>query len=473
MTKKFNPAPYLPLPEQIGVVHQHGERWSKKAANWWAGTTIASPTNTVAAPAKQCVNAIRAYLAQGVDALNDYFAEESEYARHWVRKILQLEESAPVLLDASGTAAILTASRICAWVAASHGADRFFAITTDEGGSLVPAALRGLDPNEMERTMFQPWTGLFYQAQPVMPYPAGMAVAPQIVRLTSLDNDAFVNDLRRRFEELYQAGERFGCLLLPTVIKSGRILPVAAVSELVLEFRQRGMTVFLIVDDIQGIGRREAECTSGLLDWCDAYVIGSSKALGGLLIASAVVVQPELLERFLSFAASGGLQGVPACIPHFQFPAQYEERLPDELLKNSTISMPEVCAMSAALFAHFERGNGDTYAQRRRSQLAKVESNRARLVAALNAVPGVTVLESQPGRPLVPSIVSLKLPGNLAPAQVKELMQEGKPIVTPGAPIGRYLRLDIPEYREMPSIPVLIDALQKAIGQALSASARS
>jgi hypothetical protein len=170
-------------------------------------------------------------------------------------------------------------------------------------------------------------------------------------------------------------------------------------------------------------------------------------------------MRSELLERFVRLAERKELTAMIAAIAHFQFPPNLEERLPDEIMKRSAVSLPEIVSMSAALYWHYFRGEGETYARKRRSQLELVERERRRIVAALNTVDGVEVLENTPERPIVPSIVSFKT-GGLSPAALKQALQDEKPAITTGAPIGRYLRLDIPEYRAVPSIDLLVERLK-------------
>jgi len=456
--KRFDPKGFLPLPDRISVMPAHGGGWSGKLDNWWAGATIAAPAIEVVKAADASVETVRRLLRQGPKKLNQYYVEQTQQARRMVRLTLDLPESAPVLLDASGTAALLLATRILGHIADGAGSQTFFTITTDEGGSLVPATLRGLDPSEMEKTMFQPNTGLFYEPQPVLPYPPRTEILSQLVGLSKFDNDALVVELRRIAMEHLEAGHRFGCLVLPHVVKSGRILPLHAVSAMVQELRALGLNLYLVVDDVQGFGRVEGELCANPLQFCDAYVLGSAKALGGLLTASAVVIQAEAMQRFLHLAEQW--RGLPfPCISHYQFPPEMEERLPEAMLKRGAVSLPEIVAMSAAIHHHYRRGVGDTYLARRHNQLELVASQRAQVVEALTAIPGIKVLESTPQRPLVPSIVSFETPKGVSPGALKDALQAGTPIVTPCAPIGRLLRLEIPEYRDMPSVEVLKERL--------------
>lgn len=465
--KKFDPRPFLPLPSSINVVPTHGESWQNKWANWWAGGTIASPTIHVAAPAKQTLKAVYRFL-DNIDRLNSHFEQETEYARYWVRQVLALEENVPVILDASGTSSILMATRMLAHIAASDkNIKTFFTITTSEGGSLVPYTLKGKDPNGAETVMFQPTSMLFYEPEPVLPYPKGIELkASPTINIAKNDNATIVEEIRRQVELLSDGtGTAVGCIMLPHVCKTGRLLPVREVSQLVDELRAKGHKLFYVVDAVQSIGRTDAESITNPLAWCDAFLFGASKALGGLLIASAVVMKEELVERFFSLCRTGQIDC--ACAPsisHFQFEPRFEEMLPDAMMKRGAVALPEIVGMRAALQNHFQRGRGESYSQRRKMQMKKIWKLRGKLIAALSKVADVEILEPTSARPLVPSIVCFRVARQgVTPMGLKKALQEGAPIVTPTQPINNYLRLDIPEYRRMPSPDVLVAKLEQVL----------
>ncbi len=458
----FNPKQHFgPVPPGTSPVPKHGVDWKHKNSNWWGGATIASPTMEVAGPAKQAVNAVRRFIDDR-QALTAYYLQDMEYSRFLIRQLLQLDAETPVVFDASGTSAILLASRICAHVSADDGG--FFTITTDEGGSLVPAALKGRNPNEMEATMFQPTSALFYQAEPVLPFPAAVTPLSKVIGLSKVANDAqLVETIKETARSLSDAGRLPGCLVLPQVTKTGRILPIKAVSRAVEELKAEGVQLFYIVDDIQGIGRMDAESIANPVGFCDAYLFGSSKALGGLLIASTVVLKRELLEAFLQRAENGFMDPDVAWLSHFQFEPDYEDRFPRHLFKPGAVSIPEVVAMREGVRLHFLRGEGNSFSERRRHQLAIVARQRQTVVDALSAIDGIEVLESTEERPLVPSIICFKVPEPWSPNAFKKAMQASHPIVTPSACIGRYVRLDIAEYRSMPSVDVLVSTIRKIL----------
>lgn len=459
----FDPKPHFgPVADGTSPVPKHGVDWKHKNANWWGGATIASPTMAIAGPAKQAVNAVRRFI-DDPQRLTAYYLQDMDYSRFLIRQLLELDATTPVVFDASGTSAILLASRICAHVSADDGG--FFTITTDEGGSLVPAALKGRDPNEMEATMFQPSSSLFYQAEPVLPFPVAVTPTSKVIGLSKLSNAQLVEAIKEAAYSLSDAGRISGCLVLPHVTKTGRILPIKAVSRAVEELKAEGIQLFYIVDDIQGIGRMDAESVSNPVSFCDAYLFGSSKALGGLLIASTVVLKRELLEAFLQRAEDGFMDPHVAWLSHFQFEPAYEDRFPRHLFKPGAVSIPEIVAMREGVRHLFLRGEGESYSERRRHQLAIVARQRRQVVDALSAIEGIEVLESTEERPLVPSIICFKVPESWSPNAFKKAMQESDPIVTPSACIGRFVRLDIAEYRSMPSIDVLVSTIRGVLAQ--------
>ncbi len=121
--------------------------------------------------------------------------------------------------------------------------------------------------------------------------------------------------------------------------------------------------------------------------------------------------------------------------------------------------------MRVGLYSLFQRGNGVNYGERRRNQLSLMQNERQRVVDAVKGIPGLEVLESSAQMPLVSSIICLRSNSSRwAPAAVKDALQSGEPIITPSAPIGRYLRLDLPEYRSVPSVEVLVKGLSRILG---------
>jgi hypothetical protein len=152
-----------------------------------------------------------------------------------------------------------------------------------------------------------------------------------------------------------------------------------------------------------------------------------------------------------------------AWISHFQFEPEFEARFPRHLFKQGAVSIPEIVAMREGVRHHFLRGDGDTYSERRQHQLAIVARKRKQVVDALATIPGIEVLQGSEERPIVPSIVCFKVPEPWSPNAFKQAMQASDPIVTPSASIGRYLRLDIPEYRSMPSVDVLVSTIRSVL----------
>lgn len=452
----FNPRQFGPVPAELSVVPNHGESWARKWANWWGGATIASPTLSMTQPAAQALRTVRK-LVDDPDALTDYYIQETEYTREWVRQVAQAPDDTPVILDASGTAAILTATRMLSYVAVDDS-NEFWLLTTNEGGSLVPATLRGKNPNAIDKVMFQPVTSLFYQPEPTLSYPDGVNVSAQIVNIATKSNAELIDEIAAAVESKTTPG----LIMLPHVTKTGRILPIREVAQLVDRWRRQGRKVFLVVDDIQGMGRLQAEAVANPMSFCDAYLFSSAKALGGILVASGVVMKQELLEAFVERFNS--CRSKNPCLARFQLSPAFEERLDERVFKCGAVSLPEVVSMRAALYNLYIRGKGETFGERRQSQMYYMEARRKEVVGALSCIPGLSVLASSPGRPLVPSIVCFAVhKDSWSASAFKEALQEGNPIVTPSASIGHYVRLDIPEYRSMPSVEVLGKAIAETL----------
>lgn len=465
--KKFDPAsvgfayPAAPLT----TVPVHGVPWHEKWRNWWASATIAAPTSEMSKPASLSVDAVRRFF-DDVNALNDYYVQETEYTRFWIRKLLELSDETPVILDASGSVDSLLVTRMFAHIG-RHPSFRgiaaglpgyvrsFFIVTMTEEGSVD-------GPNALKNNSFVPVTSMFYEQTPALAYPEGMETSQTAIDLTRFDNAALVDEIRKAVQASSHGGTTCGVIHLPTVSESGRLMPVKEVAELVKELRASNHNIFFIVDDIQGMGRRDADSLVNPLAYCDAYLLSASKALGGLLTASAFVIDEELAQIFIEKAQRGRV--VNPSIAHFQFEPRLEAELPDWILKRGAVSIPEIVAMNAAFMYFYQRGKGETFQEKRLYQLAQMEAERAKVVAALSSIPGVKVVQPTKERPLVPSIVAVEIERDGVTAYaVRKALQEGSPIVTPAACVGSLLRFDIPEYRSVPPCDVLADKLRRVL----------
>lgn len=465
--KKFDPLACGLVAPAAGLspVPVHGVAWRQKWRNWWAGATIASPTTETTVPAKNSIEVVQRFVSLGdVDALNDYYEQETDYARYWARKVLSLSDDVPVILD-SGRSSVALATRMLAHVG-RHPSFRgiagglptyvrkFFTVSVTEDGAEALAE---------KYASFRPVTGVFFEAGPELSYPEGKEVEELSIDLTSVDNDELVEAIGNAVEGASCGGTTCGCIVLPTVSESGRLLPVREVGALVDDLRSRGHNIFFVVDDEQGMARRDADAMADPLSYCDAYLFSASKALGGLLTASAFVMSEELVRIFLEKTQSEGFAPRMPAIAHFQFEPRFEKELPEWIVKRSAVSIPEIVAMNAAFMYFYQRGKGATFQERRLHQLAQVEAERRKIVAALSAIPGVKVVEPTAGRPLVPSIVSFEIDrAGVSTATLKKVLQEGATVVTPTA-VGPYLRLDIPEYRSVPPVDVLAAKLARVL----------
>src|SRR5262249_47875875 len=146
------------------------------------------------------------------------------------------------------------------------------------------------------------------------PYADGALLSNRLLLIKDKSDTELVADMRRALEGLSGPG----VIVLPHVSKTGRILPVKEVGRLVAERRAAGQPVYLVVDGIQAGGRLSAEGTANPLAYCDAYMFGSAKALGGLLTASSVAMRQELLDAFVTRANACAAGGAEKWFCHFQ-----------------------------------------------------------------------------------------------------------------------------------------------------------
>ena len=103
-----------------------------------------------------------------------------------------------------------------------------------------------------------------------------------------------------------------------------------------------------------------------------------------------------MVQIFIERTKQDSFQPREPAIAHFQFEPRFEAQLPDWIMKAGPVSVPEITAMNAALMYFHLRGKGETFSQRRLSQLAVMEGLRRQVVSGLETVPGIKVLTGTP-----------------------------------------------------------------------------
>ena len=388
-------------------------------------------------------------------SLNDLYERETARCRASVMRLFA-NDDLDVIFETNGT----TAMALFYHMLRLKEGDAV--VYTADGGPAVPLALKGGNPYTRNKGLFPQNMGVLSRCNDdelQAPQTRCACISLKIGSRRKRDHeilDAVREELRNKSLKL---------VVIPYVTKNGRILPVEDIHSLIEEENARRAAkhrVFYLVDGVQAAGRLHSEMD--VMDFCDACAISSSKALGGVLIAGALLMRSDRIP--------------PDCIIDspwrdmlrlYQFPHQYRaiNNYPEGKQEHYAISLPEIVSLSRCAEAFYRNGEGSSFAERRQCQTHVVGSVRDDLVGRLEQIPGLEVLSDQEGIHHVPSIVALDVTTLEAPARVKELLQTGRlgETITLGAMSGRFLRVGIPEYRPVPDLSILVDCIDRAVQQ--------
>lgn len=435
--------------------------WVDVYPEWWAGATIASPNIKGALVADKMLRRIRLLLGaiesgdkEATSLLNEEYCRQTDVCRSALLRVLQTED-ADVILETNGTSAI---SLVRNMIDIGNGEE---ILTTNEEGNVVFPTLQGRDP-WIYPSMFEENVGLFTSHKPVDHQEKTSSLC--VVKILEGNNDWKTNvQILREIEENLQ-NRQIRLVMIPQVTKTGRILPVREIGELIKNINERKQRqITYVVDGVQALGRLDAKSICRPLEYCDYYIGTSSKALGGILIAAAIVAKPETLRenlpKLLNSAYAHHLR-------HYQFSEGYPEL--DYFLaqqgEQQAISLPEICSFSYVLDEFYNRGMGKTFAERRNSQLDKIQKIRRKIMEGLSNIRGVQIYDGSYDAPIAPSIITFTHSDKSA-KDIKTAMQDPQlgPMVTLSANVGRLMRIEIPEHRPTPDVSVLIEKMQKVI----------
>lgn len=440
--------------------------WKDVYSNWWAGATIASPHIKAALAADKSLRRIRVLLdgmergsGEAIYQLNGEYRQQTSTCRQALLRVLQTND-ADVVLETNGTSAI---SLVRNMIEVGYGEE---ILTTNEEGNVVLPALLGHDPWNYP-SMFEENTRLFTNHKP---NPVDHSVREKtgicaVKMLGDDDNWKTNTQILKEIEESLQ-NRQVRLVMIPQVTKTGRILPVREIGEIIKNINQRtSRQIIYIVDGVQALGRMDAESICNPLEYCDFYIATSSKALGGILIAAGIVAKPETLRKNLPNLLNSAYAHH---LRHYQFSEGYPEieNLLAQKSEHQAISLPEISSFSRVLEDFYARGDGKTFEERRNSQLREIQKVREKVVGKLSGIRGIRIYEGNHDTPIVPSIITFTH-SDISAKEIKMLLQNPQlgPVVTLSANVGRMMRLEIPEYRQVPNIEILIEKMQRVIGQ--------
>lgn len=466
----FNPL-IVPNPNGLGPVLPNKQlgipSWATHVDGWWAGATIGYPdidgaleANRTLKRVVQLREQIKAGKNNAAEKMHELYVTTTQECRNNLLSALQTSpHEATVILETSGTSAISLVRHLL-----PLNSDAVVVTTTEEG-NLVKPALMGRDPWNYPKSAFYENVQLFTHHRETQVIPSDK----EANKVSAIDvmcdgkwksNNAILQEIKTLL-----ATNTIACMLIPLATKTGRLLPVREIGYLIKEHTaQTKKPVTYIVDAIQALGRTDAEAIANPLEYCDAFICSSSKALGGILISSAIVAKPELVQQGLPHLLNSSYSHH---LRFYQFDSTWSQYI-DPILtarnEHQAISLPEIASFNRVLKNYLNRGQGNTHSEQRKSQLEIVKNKRLEILAALELIPQVLVLNQGDGTPLVSSIITLKTQTDISlPARkLKELLQDPLlgDVVTPSAPVGNLLRLEIPEYRRVPKIDTLFNKLR-------------
>lgn len=438
--------------------------WKVVYPEWWAGATIASPDLRGALAANRCQRQIKTLVGKfqkGSESalleLNQLYLEYTDGCRQALLKNLQIdtEDQVDVILETSGTTAIALVRNLTDFAPGET------VVTTTEEGNLVKPALMGKDPWIYPDSAFYENTQLFTSHIPQQEIGLESPVSA-VSMLDASDNWRTNAEIISEIKSLLDLGKT-RLVLIPQVTKTGRILPVREIGRLIQEYNfNKTRKIIYVVDGIQAIGRVSAEDLKNPLTYCDYYVCSGSKALGGILVAAAVVAKKETINSNLSHLLNSFYINH---IRHYQFPSHCDEveRILAMRTEDQAISLPEIASFMTVLQNHYERGEGRTFSERRLSELRRIQTLRETVINSLADIPEIKIYDDTVNSPVVPSIITFCISRpNLNPRKIKQLLQgqnSGEPI-TLCAPVGKLSRIEIPEYRRTGDIDKLARKLR-------------
>ena len=424
--------------------------WVDVWKNWWGGATIGRPHLGAALEAKKTLNRAR-YLSKkckehdSLIELNNLYHGETENCRQAVHQVLQTDPTnVDIVFETSGTSAISLVRH-----SIDFNEDENI-ITSDENGNLIFPTLMGGDPYSSSASAFTENTRLFSRHKQHI-HKNHQSIGLKKIRQMS-DNEEWKSNEQIINELLSSIDNKTRMIVLPQVTKTGRLLPVKKMGDLIKEINMaRDRKIIYVIDAIQALGRTDAESIFDPMNYCDFFICSSSKALGGILIASAIVAKKLSWETSILTLLNSPYEGH---LRYYQFdqdrfPLVYEKLSKKE--GQEAISLPEITSFRICLESMFERGGGKNYSERRKNIVEKTKQQRDIIINELQQVNGLTIIEGNDSSPVVPSIISFIINNpSLSAFQIKKLIQDSPDSVILSANVGKIMRISIPEYFDIP-----------------------
>ena len=283
-------------------------------------------------------------------------------------------------------------------------------LTFCDTGRPVPSAMLHNDPKSLLNNFAGTMRIGHYEEKPL--------VKPEVeLYLVSHYANGGFRDDKELIEEItkYVSNEKPNVILIPTLTRTGRIVPFQKIGEIVRKLNQEGKTSTLcILDDAQGFGRLDKGLYKDIDNYADAILGTGAKVIGALSGTGFIITRKGLISE------SSNLDSMIDALRlkmygYYTGDHSTLGNVYSKLKRQGAIhSVPELASFSAALPDYFSKVNETTK--------IRVEALRAKIVESLKQNKNITVFDySNIG--LDPSIVAFDVKG-ISPFEFKKSVQE-------------------------------------------------
>ncbi len=462
-------------PSVFGSLRRRGGvGWNEKGKDWWAGVTIAFPHTHAALQAdkikKQVLELAKRAEKGDEDAvgeLNDLYLKETEAFRNDVRSVLGNRE---VLFENNATTALMLARAL-------SGVRKGVIVTTEDLPQTLYWTMRGGDPHKTQKQrlvakrdlLLPPSLGFFSTHSQIQPGGEKSKIALKKIPLYDASRPMGRQEILDNLESAI-TNDKVRMVVLPHVSRTGQILPITEARGLIDKEnakRNADEKILFVVDAAQSIGRVPLEEIRKAHEVSDFFLFTTAKALGGLLGSAVVTAKRRLVTDGIHHLLKSRFSKY---VKAYQFPPGYSGvyEFMNERGFHTAVSLPELAAGRVGFNARYGAPEERLLAEDEKT-LEEVEEKRGKVIKALGQIPNIELIEPRWDAPFAPSIIPFRLRNtNVKPEELKLALQTNDAeygIITPSALVENgVLRLEIPTYREMPSIEKLVGKIKAALG---------
>lgn len=422
-------------PERIpALVGQRSKPWSRLAPRWFANATISHPHAPFIRGPFITARAVERIMRQSRDNPDEANRELDNLYRDRITECVGLirrtfdEPRANVVFAENGTDALALLRHMVA------GKEDEVVTTSDEG-RLVMRALKGEEFIRRQENFRQP-LGFFKPPEELEKINGTVTQVDLFDGTTPKTNTQVRNEIMAAVKEREPP-----VVIVPHVSRTGRILPVEEIGKAIKDHNKTASrrTVF-VVDGIQALGRLPHAEIQKPLDYADAYVFTSAKALGASM-QGAILARKDLIGTHVNRLVNSAYAS-RITFDQFHEEPDAVQRYLEQSNTHYRVSLPEIHAMSEALRHYLERRKNEDGVFR------QLNRERRQFLNGFRGNPYIKVLKPDKSRPLVPSIIAFQLKHpEITTADLKTALQNREDPITLPALIAEtdFMRLGLSE----------------------------